>query len=66
MLEQTCITCCFQVPIEKVFAKTLINKFPWAMDVDPRYRFLRSQDPTNQNGENGGMDQDDDDDEDSD
>jgi len=31
-----------QVPIEKVFAKTLINKFPWALDVDPAYRFQRA------------------------
>lgn len=35
-----------QVPIEKVFAKTLINKFPWALDIDPAFRFQRSLDPT--------------------
>eukprot|EP00668_Euglena_longa_P029240 GGOE01036584.1.p1 GENE.GGOE01036584.1~~GGOE01036584.1.p1 ORF type:complete len:200 (-),score=38.81 GGOE01036584.1:190-717(-) len=35
-----------EVPIEKVFAKTLINKFPWAMDIDPAFRFQRSLDPT--------------------
>jgi len=36
----------YEVPIEKVFAKTLINKFPWALDVDPAYRFQRALDPT--------------------
>ena len=29
-----------------MFARTLINKFPWALDVDPAYRFQRSLDPT--------------------
>lgn len=27
------------VPIEKMFSKTLINKFPWAMEVDPDWKF---------------------------
>ncbi|CAI9110669.1 OLC1v1010735C1 [Oldenlandia corymbosa var. corymbosa] len=28
-----------QVPIEKIFTKSLLAKFAWAMDVDPSYRF---------------------------
>lgn len=28
-----------EVPIEKIFAKTLRNKFAWAMDTDPNYEF---------------------------
>jgi len=27
------------VPIEKIFSKTLIGKFPWAMEVDPEWKF---------------------------
>ncbi|QRW08022.1 DNA topoisomerase 1 [Ceratobasidium sp. AG-Ba] len=27
------------VPIEKLFAKTLLNKFPWAMEVDEDWKF---------------------------
>ena len=27
------------VPIEKIYTKTLLNKFVWAMDVDPNFRF---------------------------
>ncbi|KAG8770804.1 DNA topoisomerase 1 [Ceratobasidium sp. 428] len=27
------------VPIEKLFAKTLLNKFPWAMEVDEEWKF---------------------------
>ncbi|KAF9524043.1 hypothetical protein CPB83DRAFT_861979 [Crepidotus variabilis] len=27
------------VPIEKMFSKTLITKFPWAMEVDPDWKF---------------------------
>ncbi|KAF8658271.1 hypothetical protein AX16_002047 [Volvariella volvacea WC 439] len=27
------------VPIEKLFSKTLTTKFPWAMDVDPDWKF---------------------------
>ncbi|KAF9566735.1 topoisomerase I [Agrocybe pediades] len=27
------------VPIEKIFSKTLITKFPWAMEVDPEWKF---------------------------
>jgi DNA topoisomerase-1 len=29
----------FNIPIEKVFTKTLIEKFKWAMEVDATYRF---------------------------
>ncbi|KAL3644309.1 hypothetical protein CASFOL_012241 [Castilleja foliolosa] len=28
-----------EVPIEKIFSKTLLAKFVWAMDVDPDFRF---------------------------
>lgn len=28
-----------EVPIERVFQKTLRSKFAWAMDVDPGYKF---------------------------
>ncbi|KAK9097528.1 hypothetical protein Sjap_023025 [Stephania japonica] len=28
-----------EVPIEKIFNKSLLAKFTWAMDVDPEYRF---------------------------
>jgi len=28
-----------EVPIEKIFNKTLLAKFGWAMDVDPEFRF---------------------------
>ena len=28
-----------EVPIEKVFPKTLMGKFGWAMDVDPEFEF---------------------------
>ncbi|KEH40981.1 putative DNA topoisomerase [Medicago truncatula] len=28
-----------EVPIEKIFSKTLLEKFAWAMDVDPDFRF---------------------------
>lgn len=28
-----------EVPIEKVFNKSLLGKFLWAMDVEPAYRF---------------------------
>ncbi|KAI9437647.1 DNA topoisomerase I [Lactarius indigo] len=27
------------VPIEKIFSKTLITKFPWAMEVEPEWKF---------------------------
>ncbi|KAF8265535.1 hypothetical protein EI94DRAFT_1779278 [Lactarius quietus] len=27
------------VPIEKIFSKTLITKFPWALEVDPEWKF---------------------------
>lgn len=27
------------VPIEKIFSKTLLTKFPWAMEVDPEWKF---------------------------
>jgi len=27
------------VPIEKVFNKSLLNKFLWAMEVEPEFRF---------------------------
>lgn len=27
------------VPIEKIFSKTLLQKFPWAMEVDPDWKF---------------------------
>ncbi|GJE92722.1 DNA topoisomerase 1 [Phanerochaete sordida] len=27
------------VPIEKIFSKTLLTKFPWAMEVDPDWQF---------------------------
>ncbi|CAE6468088.1 unnamed protein product [Rhizoctonia solani] len=27
------------VPIEKIFAKTLLNKFPWAMEIDEDWKF---------------------------
>eukprot|EP01083_Nonionella_stella_P179658 638441_1 len=28
-----------EVPIEKVFPRALLDKFPWAMSVDPKYQF---------------------------
>lgn len=28
-----------ELPIEKVFPKTLVDKFPWAMGVDSTYKF---------------------------
>jgi DNA topoisomerase-1 len=28
-----------QVPIEKIFNKSLLGKFNWAMDTDPSFRF---------------------------
>ena len=28
-----------EVPMEKVFNKSLLNKFAWAMDVEPEFRF---------------------------
>jgi DNA topoisomerase-1 len=28
-----------QVPIEKIFSKTLREKFPWAMDVDADFKY---------------------------
>ncbi|KAF9012361.1 hypothetical protein BDQ17DRAFT_1343749 [Cyathus striatus] len=28
-----------EVPIEKLFSKTLLTKFPWAMEVDPEWKF---------------------------
>ncbi|KAM3390362.1 hypothetical protein ACQJBY_012142 [Aegilops geniculata] len=28
-----------EVPIEKIFSKTILAKFGWAMDVDPNFRF---------------------------
>ncbi|KAK2400007.1 DNA topoisomerase 1 alpha [Trifolium repens] len=28
-----------EVPIEKIFSKTLLEKFAWALDVDPDFRF---------------------------
>jgi DNA topoisomerase-1 len=28
-----------QVPIEKIFNKSLLSKFHWAMDADPSFRF---------------------------
>ncbi|KAG7538025.1 DNA topoisomerase I DNA binding eukaryotic-type N-terminal domain superfamily [Arabidopsis suecica] len=30
-----------EVPIEKIFTKSLLEKFAWAMDVEPDYRFSR-------------------------
>jgi DNA topoisomerase-1 len=27
------------VPIEKIFSKTLVTKFPWAMEVDTEWKF---------------------------
>ncbi|AED96614.1 DNA topoisomerase I alpha [Arabidopsis thaliana] len=30
-----------EVPIEKIFTKSLLEKFAWAMDVEPEYRFSR-------------------------
>ncbi|KAI0288507.1 hypothetical protein BC826DRAFT_1037325 [Russula brevipes] len=27
------------VPIEKIFSKTLLTKFPWALEVDPEWKF---------------------------
>ncbi|XP_010482972.1 PREDICTED: DNA topoisomerase 1 alpha-like [Camelina sativa] len=32
------------VPIEKIFNKSLLAKFSWAMDVDPEFRFCLSSD----------------------
>ncbi|KAL1209647.1 DNA topoisomerase 1 beta [Cardamine amara subsp. amara] len=32
------------VPIEKIFNKSLLAKFAWAMDVDPEFRFCLSED----------------------
>lgn len=32
------------VPIEKIFNKSLLAKFAWAMDVDPEFRFCSSTD----------------------
>lgn len=29
----------YDVPIEKIFSKTLLTKFPWAMEVDPDWKF---------------------------
>lgn len=29
----------FEVPIEKVFPKSVLEKFPWAMYTDPDYKF---------------------------
>jgi hypothetical protein len=36
-----CPCCCVpvQVPIEKVFNKSLLNKFHWCMDTDSTFRF---------------------------
>jgi hypothetical protein len=31
--------CAHQVPIEKVFNKSLLNKFHWCMDTDSTFRF---------------------------
>jgi len=28
-----------EVPIEKIFQPTLINKFTWAMNIEPNYEF---------------------------
>jgi len=28
-----------EVPIEKIFSKTILAKFGWAMDVEPEFRF---------------------------
>ncbi|XP_026408122.1 DNA topoisomerase 1 beta [Papaver somniferum] len=28
-----------EVPIEKIYQRTLLAKFAWAMDVDPGFRF---------------------------
>jgi DNA topoisomerase-1 len=28
-----------EVPIEKIFNKSLLSKFAWAMEVDPSFRF---------------------------
>jgi len=28
-----------EVPVEKVFAKSVLEKFPWAMEVPPTWRF---------------------------
>ncbi|XP_010449383.1 PREDICTED: DNA topoisomerase 1 alpha-like isoform X3 [Camelina sativa] len=30
-----------EVPIEKIFTKSLLEKFAWAMDVEPEFRFSR-------------------------
>ncbi|ETW80762.1 hypothetical protein HETIRDRAFT_476461 [Heterobasidion irregulare TC 32-1] len=29
----------YSVPIEKIFSKTLLTKFPWAMEVDDKWKF---------------------------
>ncbi|KAI0358568.1 hypothetical protein OH77DRAFT_1397376 [Trametes cingulata] len=29
----------YDVPVEKLFSKTLLTKFPWAMEVDPEWKF---------------------------
>ncbi|KAI0675416.1 hypothetical protein C8Q78DRAFT_1012332 [Trametes maxima] len=29
----------YDVPVEKIFSKTLLTKFPWAMEVDPEWKF---------------------------
>ena len=29
----------FELPIEKVYTKTLLNKFPWAMECDLDWKF---------------------------
>jgi hypothetical protein len=31
-----------ECPIEKIFAKTLRDKFPWAMSVPPNWKFTPS------------------------
>jgi len=28
-----------EVPMEKIFNKSLLSKFAWAMDVEPAFRF---------------------------
>ncbi|GMP52304.1 hypothetical protein CsSME_00018182 [Camellia sinensis var. sinensis] len=35
------VACCkrHEVPIEKIFKKSLLAKFAWAMDVIPSFRF---------------------------
>jgi hypothetical protein len=62
-----------ELPIERVFAKTLRDKFPWAMSVPETWKFtptgsgvaeLHDEDADAQEGGRGGGGDDDDDDDD--